>query len=196
MLRFVLGVVFLLGSPVLASGGRPAAAPGAVSGGEDMAVPSGYAHDLHIAYGDMAIEGDVVAGRIRMFTNDLEKALGPLVNADAMTLDAGPEADALVLRYIREHLVIEVPGATADAPAVTLDPKLLESGEDELDREPVWWVIVEYRAPRDVGEIHVRNTLLFELFKDQRNIMKFVRFPEQKQKTFYFARGEEHAVVK
>ncbi len=196
--RFGAWVVLVLGTPLLAAAGRSVPAPAEPVNGsrhEAAAAPIAAAHDLHIAYADMAIEGDVVAGRIRMFKNDLEKALGPLVNADAMTLEAGPEADAMVLRYVRAHLEVRVPGASAAAPAVVLEPRLLQSGEDELDREPVWWVIVEYRAPREVGELHVRNTLLFDRFKDQRNIMKFVRFPEEKQKTFYFAPGEENAVV-
>lgn len=154
------------------------------------------AHDLHIAYGDMAIEGNVVAGRIRMFKNDLEAALGPMVNADAFTLQPGSEADALVMRYIRDHLHIQVAGPGEDAASGTvLEPTLVRSGQDMLDREPVWWVIIQLEAPAPVVTLHVRNTLLFDVYGDQRNIMKFVRFPDQSQKTFYFDKDEsEHAV--
>jgi hypothetical protein len=170
--------------------------------------PAAVAHDLHIAYADMAIEGAVVAGRIRIFKDDLERALGPLVGADAVSLRPGAEADVLVLRYLREHLVVEVPagpgaGAGGDAergnphqrPGTVLEPTLLRSGQDELDREPVWWVIVQYEATAPVASFRVRNTILFEVFDDQRNIMKFVRFPDETQKTFYFDKDEAEHVV-
>ena len=32
---------------------------------------------------------------------------------------------------------------------------------------------------------------VFDIFDDQRNIVKFVRFPDETQKTYSFARGEE-----
>lgn len=158
------------------------------------------AHDLHIAYADMAIEDAVVAGRIRMFKDDLERALGPMVGADAFTLRPGAEADALVMRYLRDHLTIETLTGDADDPAsaaaTPLEPTLLQSGEDMLDREAVWWVVVQYQATAAVDSLRVTNTLLFDVFDDQRNIMKFVRFPDERQKTFYFDDDEtEHTFV-
>jgi hypothetical protein len=93
------------------------------------------------------------------------------------------------MRYLREHLEIEAGGQVLPA-------LLLESGEDELDREPVWWVLVQYEAPAPPESFVVRNNLLFELFDDQRNIFKFVRFPDQTQRTYYFAPGEEEHEVR
>lgn len=146
-------------------------------------------HDLHIAYADLAVEGAVIAGRVRLFKDDLERALGALVDADAVALEPGAEADALVGRYLREHLHLEADGRA-------LELSLLESGQDELDREPVWWVLVQLQAPAPVASLTVRNTLLFELFGDQRNIMKLVHFPDQTQRTYYFAPGEEEHRVR
>ena len=145
-------------------------------------------HDLHIAYGDLGIEGAVMAGRMRFFKDDLERALGPMLRVDAVALTPGPEADALVLRYLRERFVVRVGDAV-------LMPEVLASGEDLLDREPVWWVTLRWTARAPVTALTVRNTLLFELYDDQRNVVKFVHFPEQTPRTFYFADGEdEHAV--
>jgi hypothetical protein len=136
----------------------------------------------------MAVEGRFMAGRIRIFKDDLERALGPMVGADALTLSPGSEADALVLAYLGKHLEIRVEDRV-------LAPRLLESGQDELDREPVWWVVVQYEAASTLESFSVRNTLLFEVFGDQRNIFKFVRFPDQTSRTYYFAHGEaEHRV--
>lgn len=146
-------------------------------------------HDLHMTYGDLAVEGRFVAGRIRMFKDDLERALGPLVGADALSLAPGGEADALVMRYLRDHLRIEAGGEV-------LAPVLLDSGEDELDRETVWWVVIQYEAPSPATVFTVRNTLFFELFDDQRNVFKFVRFPDEVQLTYTFTPGESEHVVR
>jgi hypothetical protein len=70
------------------------------------------------------------------------------------------------------------------------------SGEDELDLEPVWWVIVQFQATVHVEELHVENTLLFDVYDDQRNVFKFVHFPDETQRTFYFAEGESEHVVR
>ncbi len=155
--------------------------------GEAVGKPA--AHDLHLAYGDLAIEGSLIAGRIRMFKDDLKQALAPLVGESNLTLEPGAEADALVMRYVRVNLHIRVDGQELEA-------SLLGSGQDDLDLEPVWWVIVQYQAPSPVTEIHVRNTLLFDVYDDQRNVFKFVHFPDEKQRTFYFAEGESEHVVR
>jgi hypothetical protein len=165
----------LLTLPLLASDAGGAGAP--------------EGHELHLAYGDLAVEGSLIAGRLRFFKDDLERAIGPIVGATAMNLEPGTEADALVMRYVRDNLHISVGGEELRA-------SLLGSGQDELDREPVWWVIVQYRAPATVEEITVSTTLLFELYDDQRNIFKFVHFPDETPQTFYFAEGESEHVVR
>lgn len=147
------------------------------------------AHDLHVAYADVAVEGEVLAARIRIFKDDLERALGAEFDVDAVQLTPGPQADGLVLRYLRRHLRLEAGGTS-------LAPEILRSGEDLLDREPIWWVVVQYRSAGPVDELDVRNTILLELFDDQRNVMKFVRFPDETSRTFYFARGEEERRVR
>ncbi len=180
---FALALALVLLPLLPSTGGGATPAPGPPTAAADRP-----AHDLHIAYADLGIEGSVVAGRIRMFKNDLEAAIGPMVGADAFTLQPGQEADALVMRYLRDHLHLRAAGRD-------LDPELLQSGQDMLDREPVWWIMVQFEAVAPVDSLAVTNTLLFDVYDDQRNIMKFVRFPDEAQKTFYFDSDEsEHTV--
>jgi len=146
-------------------------------------------HEIHIVTADLAIEGSVMAGRLRFFKHELEQALGPMVGADMVTLEPGPEADALVLRYLRDHFRIEAAGEVLEA-------AILQSGEDLLDRHPTWWVVVQYQAVAPIRELTIRNTLLFEMFDDQRNVMKLVRFPEESQETVYFEAGEEERTLR
>lgn len=150
--------------------------------------PGGGAHDLHVSYGAAAVEGNVLAIRIRFFKDDLEGALARHGGLGAYTLRPGPEADASFLAYLRTHFAVTAQGRA-------LEPAVVGSGEDELDREPVWWYAVQFEAAAPLASFRVRNTLLLELFDDQTNIVKFVHFPDQKQKTYSFGEGAEQFEV-
>lgn len=146
-------------------------------------------HDLHLTSANAAVEGEFVLLRIRFFKDDLEAALGAHVGATVLALTENADVDRVFLAYLEEHLAIRVDGES-------LAPAILAKGEDVLDREPVWWYALEYRAAAPVTRLTMRNTLLFELFDDQRNVVKFVHFPEESQQTFAFAPDEaEHEVV-
>ena len=160
--------------------------PGAGTGGTE---PPPLPHDLHLTSANAAVEGEFVLLRVRFFKDDLEAALGRQVGTTVLALTESDEADRIFLAYLAEHLAIRVDGER-------LAPAILAKGEDVLDREPVWWYALEYRAAAPVTRLTMRNTLLFELFDDQRNVVKFVHFPEESQQTFAFAPGEaEHEAV-
>ncbi|MDT8340527.1 MAG: hypothetical protein RQ751_03360 [Longimicrobiales bacterium] len=145
-------------------------------------------HDLHRTTTNAAVEGESVMLRIRFFKDDLEVALGAYVGASVLALDTSPEADRVFLDYLREHLHLEVEDAR-------LAPVILARGEDLADREPMWWYALEYRATAPVRRLTMRNTLLFERFEDQRNVVRFVHFPGEAQQTFTFTPGEGEHVV-
>jgi hypothetical protein len=157
-----------------------ALAPSMGAGAGDESAP----HDLHLTSANAVVEGESVLVRIRFFKDDLEAALGRRLGVSVLAMADTPEVRRVFLAYLAEHL--EVAADSAPLKAV-----LLASGEDVLDREPVWWCALEYRADAPVGELTMRNTLLFELFDDQRNVVKFIHLPDETQQTFAFARGEE-----
>lgn len=171
-------------APIATGAGGAAAAGGLPSASTAPDVRSGAArHDLHVSYGSAAIENDVVIVRMRFFVDDLEAALGRHAGR-ALILASDPATDAAFMAYFTEKFRLSVGGERLPA-------RIVASGRDELDREPVWWYAVQFDAPRPVTAFRVRNALLLELFDDQHNIVKFVRFPEQAQKTYSFSRGEE-----
>ncbi len=147
------------------------------------------AHDLHVSYGNAVVEGNVLAVRIRFFRDDLEGALARHAGRDGFRMSAEPEVEAAFLAYFRAHFAVQALGRL-------LEPTVVASGEDELDREPVWWYAIQYESPSPLTAFRVRNTLLTEIFDDQTNIVKFVHFPDEKQKTYSFARGEESFEVR
>lgn len=146
-------------------------------------------HDLHVSYGNLGVEGSVAVLQIRIFKDDLEEALRRLVGAEVFRMEVSPEVDAVFLRYLSLRFVLEVGGDT-------LRGTVLGSGEDELDREPVWWYQVQFGASAAISSARVTNTVLFEVFDDQRNVLRVVRFPEESRQAFYFAPGEESVEVR
>jgi len=147
------------------------------------------AHDLHVSYGSAVVEGAVLTIRVRFFKNDLQDALARQAGRAAFTLRAEPEVEAAFLAYFRARFSIQAGGRA-------LEPVLVGSGEDELDREPVWWYAIRFEAPAPLASFRVRNTLLGEIFDDQTNIVKFVRLPDERQKTYSFGKGEESFEVR
>lgn len=168
----------------LVSSGTPATPLVPLSPGGDASLRAPPPHDLHVSYGNAVVEGSTVLLRLRLFKDDLEAALGAELGVSVLALDATPAVDRIFLRYLEKHLALEVG-------AVRLTPEVLGRGEELLDREPVWWYTLHYRTESEVTALRVRNTLLFDRFDDQRNVVKFVHLPEETQRTYAFARGEE-----
>jgi len=145
-------------------------------------------HDLHVTYGNLGVEGATAILQVRIFRNDLEEALRRLSPGGVVEMEVSPDVDALFLRYLSRSFRIEVEGAV-------LDGRIVGSGDDELDREPVWWYQIQYTAPAPILAARVTNKLLFEIFDDQRNVLRVVKFPQESRQAFYFAPGEETAEI-
>jgi len=157
-------------------------------------VPEGVGnllHRLHVTYGNTVVEGNLIVSRVRLFKDDLEAALRLQGAGADFTMAADLRTDSLFSAYYSERLTMEVDGEK-------LEGRIIGSGEDSLDREPVWWYAIQFEAPAraPVRAFRVRNTLLFDLFDDQRNIFKIVLFPEETQRTYSFAIGEEEFDVR
>lgn len=146
-------------------------------------VPS-VGHDLHVSYGNLGVEGSLVLLQLRIFKDDLEEALGRLTGSEGLLMEASPEMDALFLKYLGGRFILE---AGRDA----LSAVIVGSGYDELDREPVWSYQIRFDAPAPVRQLRITNTILFEVFGDQRNVVRVVKFPEERRSAYYFAHGEE-----
>jgi hypothetical protein len=146
-------------------------------------------HDLHVSYGNLGLEGTTAILQVRIFKDDLEEALRRFDDREAFLLEVTPEMDALFLRYLAERFRLEVEGEV-------LPGRILGSGYDELDREPVWWYQVAYQLPGPFKGAQVTNTILMEVFDDQSNVLRVVRFPEETRRAYYFSRGDETVEVR
>lgn len=146
--------------------------------------PPPVTHDLHVSYGNLGVEGAMAILQLRIFKDDLEEALGRSSGNEGLRLEVSPEIDSLFLEYLSEHFILE-------AGSQRLSPIIVGSGYDELDREPVWTYQIRYDAPAPIQAARITNTILFEVFDDQRNVVRVVKFPEERRSAYYFAPGEE-----
>jgi hypothetical protein len=172
-------IIPLLGLPAQEGIGS---SPGGIPASTEL--PAAPFHDLHATYGNLGVDGALAVLQFRAFKNDLEGALGRFHEMDHLRLDVSPEVDGIFLRYLSEKFILEVDGQI-------LEGRIIGSGDDELDREPVWWYQVRFDAPEPIQSARITNTILFEIFDDQNNVLRVVEFPEENRRAYYFAPGEE-----
>ncbi len=142
------------------------------------------AHEFHVTYGRMAIEGNVAVARIRFYTDDLEATMARAAGEDSFLMETSPAVDSLFLAYFARQFQFIVEGKV-------LDGTIIGSGDDVVDREPAWWFLIRFDAGEPVGDFRMRNALLFDMFEDQKNILKVVHLPDETQRSYTFTAEEE-----
>ena len=138
------------------------------------------AHDTHVSSTRMVIEGSSVVCRIRMFRDDLEKALRTSPGQETLAITTDARADSLVQKYLNQVLQL-----TADGERLT--GSVVGSGLETDDaRQEVAWYIVEYPAAHPPARLVILNAILFESFRNQQNIMSVLKSPDDKRFSLYF----------
>lgn len=102
----------------------------------------------------------------KIFTDDFENVLERLykTKADFNNKTVKPQMDALVTQYITAHLSVRTNGRLLP----------LKFFGWEVDHEAVY-VYTTAAAPNfDTKNITVENTILYDLFEDQQNIVHFI----------------------
>ncbi len=140
-------------------------------------------HDVHLSHGRMLIEGETIVFQVRFFRDDLERALaGGAENAPPLTPTR--EVDARVAEYFAGHVTLVADGAL-------LTGQIATSAQTEDAGEAIWTYRLIYQAPAPPRQIHLRNTLLMEIFDEQRNFVRVLDTASEKTRSLYFVRGSE-----
>ena len=139
-------------------------------------------HNKHVSHTRVALDGVTVLARVRLFRDDLEKALGRKVAAD------DPASRAAIQAYVGKALVLRADGAPVALTVVDEDADLDED-------QPVWWVLLQGRATRTVTSLGVRDELLFETFADQQNLLIVARQPGDERRSLHFQAGDRREQV-
>ncbi len=133
-------------------------------------------HDMHIAHTRMVVEGTMVVARVRMFRDDLEKGIKRKVTDEAA-------AQAAVSAYIGQTF-----GVTADGARLTAE--VVDSGGDAEGDQPIWWVLVQWKAARPIHTVGLKVHVLFDTFNDQQNVVVLNKQPGDERRSLYFQPGD------
>jgi hypothetical protein len=138
-------------------------------------------HNMHVANTRMVVEGPVVVARVRMFRDDLQKALKRPAADDAAWRGA-------VAAYVGQNFTVVANGAR-------LAGEVLDSGADIDGDQPIWWVLVQWKATRPVTVLSLKVHLLFDAFGDQQNIVQVSKQPGDERHGLYFQAGDRSEQV-
>lgn len=137
-------------------------------------------HDLHLTHARMVVEGKTVVCRVRVFRDDAEIALRGFTGRAEFKLTLEARADSLFGAYVAKHLVLR-----SDGSPISLRVTASGAEHDPSSQDVVWYVL-EGEAPRPIDRLGVLNGLMFELYRDQQNLMQVLRLPANERKTLYF----------
>ncbi len=135
-------------------------------------------HPLHVSYCRMVLEDDLVVLNVRIFTDDLENALGLYHNIQGLKMRPDPEVDSLFTSYFNAKFTLSV--GDSILPGV-----IAESGESD----DMWWYIMLYQGWEPINAISFRTELLYDLFDDQRNITRILHTASDKYQMYYSVAG-------
>lgn len=142
-------------------------------------------HPVHVTYTSLDVEGRSIRGRIRFFPDDLGTALGRVAGRDAVSPD-DPRGDSLALMYLNTKLDIDVGGERLD---------LTLTGSGEAGDPVMHWYTFRAEAADRIDSVSVRNTALFELFRDQRNLLDLHDVARDAWTSLYWSRREPAPVT-
>ena len=150
-----------------------------------LVVPSPVAgHEIHASYGRVSVEGKTVTIRLRMFKDDLSRALARHHRRDTVDVEARPVADSLALAYLDQKLLVSLDGKS-------LVGRITGAGREDK----MWWYLVQYPMAARAGRLSIACRVFFELFEDQQNLLKVVRVGSGDETSLYFVPGEPGPVT-
>lgn len=171
-------------APALATAHTSALAPSRTIGSRSARA----AHDLHLTYARVVVDGAVVKAKVRVFKDDMERGLAGYARTQAFQLGASTTlTDSLFAAYFNART-----SAVAGGRRVVF--KVTQSGRDPDATDPVMWSFeLEGRALSAIRDFSLRVSLLFETFEDQKNVVTLIRMPGEDRHSLYFSASDSSA---
>ena len=146
--------------------------------------PAKAGHEIHVSYGRVSVEAKTVTIRLRMFKDDLSRALARHHQRDTVDVEARPLADSLALAYLGQKLLVSLDGKP-------LVGRITGAGSEDK----MWWYLLEYPMAARGERLSLANRVFFELFENQQNLLKVIQAGSGEETSLYFVPGEPGPVV-
>jgi hypothetical protein len=148
-----------------------ALAPGGVAG----------AHPYHVVFAEAEAnpETEVLQVAMRVFPEDLERALERMSERARVDLDQTEDVDELIARYLARTVLLREPPAQGDEAVDAIEPSVIRWVGKEVGIRHAWlYFEVEIGRPDPEGlEISLRA--MFEIEPTQENTVRFRRGEER-----------------
>ncbi|MFQ5704611.1 MAG: DUF6702 family protein [Gemmatimonadales bacterium] len=142
-------------------------------------------HPLHVSYIKLEVEDSTISGRVRVFPDDLARALAAFHHRDTVDLDAA-DADSLFEAYLRATL--DVAGDS-----VALVTYIVTSGQDAKPK--MRWYEFQIQLEQPIKQLGLRSRIFFELYRDQRNLVDVHYVPADEWHYLYWNSGDKRMVT-
>ena len=123
--------------------------------------PEAFAHKYHTSVTRLEYNAEEHTAEItiQMFVEDLENILGKRARKP-VRLDGGKDAERIVFNYLQGAFELQSRAGKFDLQWVGMEMK----GE-------MLWIYAMTKMPEGLSKVSVRNSLLFDLYDDQVNIV-------------------------
>ena len=145
-------------------------------------------HDLHLSRAAIHYNASQESFEVtvHIFIDDLEIAMtgdSPSYLRIATERER-PEADSMIDLYLRQHLIVEADGQPLNWAFL---------GKEESDDLIAIWCYLEITNVRDPRKIRIQNSILTEVYDDQKNIVSFTS--PTKKAFFLLDRKKQEAMI-
>lgn len=134
-------------------------------------------HDFHVSYTRMAVEGNAISAQIRMFGDDITKALIDRSKTPSLTLNSA-QGEAAAQAYLAESF-----------PIVANGKRLVPTVASATQERDMWSYIVTWTATAPIRSLTLHNAAMMEYFDDQQNIVKLKHIGSGKESTLFYSGG-------
>ncbi len=134
-------------------------------------------HDFHVSYTRMAVEPTVISAQIRLFSDDVNRALVERSKTPSLALNS-PQGEAAFQAYLAEQFPVSVNGKR-------LTPVVVSSAQDK----DMWSYVLTWTSSAPITSVSMHNAALFEFFDDQQNIVKIKHIASGKEATLFYSGG-------
>jgi hypothetical protein len=133
-------------------------------------------HDFHTSITEMRYNAKEKSFEIslRVFTDDLEKALSANNQNKKFIVDNNDRNDAFIEAYVKKHFVVT--NSKNQKPAINYIGK-----EKEGDAT---WIYLEMPVNEGISGSKIQNNVLIDMFEDQTNIVNI--FVQNQKKSYLF----------
>ncbi|MEM0982771.1 MAG: DUF6702 family protein [Planctomycetota bacterium] len=151
----------------------PAAAEYAAAGLSVTEAESAEVHPYHVAFAEATLteDGTAIEVALRLWPDDLEKALRRFTGDSELNIETTPGVDEAIASYLGERFVLRAASSGGSSVPVAEDAPPVRFIGKEIGAKHAWVYFVADVPPNE-GEVDIACSVAFEVERDQENTVE------------------------